>query len=63
MRIIMKAKKGCWQISPNNTFLYDIWFIGVNTVEEANAEGVYYCGSIKMSHKGFFLAMLEKLMK
>ena len=32
-------------------------------MEEANAEGVYYCGSIKMSHKGFFLAMLEKLMK
>ena len=27
------------------------------------AEGVYYCGSVKMSHKGFCLATLEKLMK
>ena len=27
------------------------------------AEGVDYCGPLKTSHKGFFLATLEKLMK
>ena len=27
------------------------------------AEGVYYCGPVKTSHNGFYLATLEKLMK
>ena len=31
--------------------------------EEVMAEGVYYFRSVKMSHKGFCLATLEKLMK
>ena len=31
--------------------------------EEELSEGVDYCGPVKTSHKGFFLATLEKLMK
>ena len=32
----------------------------MKTAEEENAEGVYYCGPVKTSHKGFFLATLVK---
>ena len=32
-------------------------------MDETRVEGVYYCGSVKMIHKGFFLATLEKLTK
>ena len=36
---------------------------GMKTLEESNAEGVHYCRPVKTSHKGIFLATLEKLMK
>ena len=35
----------------------------MKTVEEEMAEGIYPCGAVKMSHKGFCLATLEHLMK
>ena len=35
----------------------------MKTAEEATAEGVDYCGTVKMSHKGFCLATLENVMK
>ena len=53
MKIIMKDTKGCGQLSSNDTFFGDIWFIRVNTAEESNSEGVDFCGPVKKSHKGF----------
>ena len=47
----------------NLTYFDDSWFSGVKTAEEVVTEGVDYCGPLKSSHKGFFLAMLEKLIK
>ena len=38
-------------------------FSVVKTTDEVMTEGVDYCGPVKMSHKGFCLATLEKLMK
>ena len=63
MKSLMMDKKGCGQLKSNDTYLVDIWFSGVKTAEEAMAFGVYYCGPVKTSHKGFCLATLEKLMK
>ena len=63
MKRTMKANKGCVQLSSNDNFFSDIWFSGLKTVEEANADGVYYCGPVKTSNKGFFLSTLEKPMK
>ena len=60
MKIIMKATKGCDKLSSNDNFFPDIWFGEVKTPEQENAEGVNYCRPVKTSHKGFFLAMLEK---
>ena len=47
----------------NKTYFSVIWFSGVNTDEEAMAEGVDYCRQAKTRHKGFYLSTLEKLMK
>ena len=58
MKMIMKATKGCDQLSSNDTFFDDIWFSGVKKIEEENTEGVDYCGPVKTSHKGFFLTTL-----
>ena len=58
MKITMKATKLFVQLSSNDALFSSIWFIRVKTVEEANAEGVYYFGPMKKIHKGFFLAML-----
>ena len=63
MKRIMKGARGWVQLSSNDTFFVDRWFSGVKTAEEANTEGVYFCGSTKKSNKGVFLATLEKLMK
>ena len=63
MERITKAAKGCDQISLKNTLFDDILFSAVKTAQEASAEGVYYCGPVKTSHKVFFLAKLEKSMK
>ena len=63
MKIITTANKGCGQLSSNETFFADIWFSGVKTEDKAMAEGVDYCGTVKASHKEFYLDMLEKLMK
>ena len=59
----MKANKWCGQLSSNYTFFADIWFSGVNIVEEKMAEGVDYFGPVKKIHKGFFMATLIRLMK
>ena len=53
MKKIIRDKKGCIQLISNDTYFADIWFNGVNIVEEAMAEGVDYCGTVKISHKGF----------
>ena len=45
------------------TYFTDIWFSGLKTSEEAMSKGVYCCGPVKTSHKGFCLATLEKLTK
>ena len=36
------AKKGCGQLNSDDTYFADIWFSGVETAEEAMAEGVDY---------------------
>ena len=63
MKRIYISTKGCVQLTPNDTYFSDSWFIYVKTTEEAIAAGVGYCGPVKTSHKGFCLATLEKLMK
>ena len=63
MKIIMKATKGCGQLSSNDTFFSDIWFSGVKKAEKAMDEGVDHFGHVKTTHKIFCLAKLEKLMK
>ena len=50
---IMKATKGCSQMSQNNTFFDDIWFSEVKTAEDKNADVVDYFRLAKTSHKGF----------
>ena len=63
MKRLAIATKGCGQLTSNNTYFSDSWFSSVKTAEEMAASGVIYCGPAKTSHKGFCLAMLEKLMK
>ena len=63
MKRIAKANKGCDHKLSNKTFCSDICLIRVKKVEEANADGVGYCGPVKTIHKGFFLAAFEKSMK
>ena len=57
------ATKGCGQITSNDTYFPNIWFISVKTSEESMAAGVNYRGPVKKIHKGFCLSTLEKLMK
>ena len=54
----MKTTKGFGQLSSDDTFFSDTWFSGIQTVEEANTHGVYYCGPVKNIHKGILLATL-----
>ena len=37
MKIIMNTTKQLGELSSNDTFFYDIWFIRVKTAGEANA--------------------------
>ena len=63
MKRIKKAAKGCGHLSSNDTLFDDSWFSGMKIAEEAMAEGVYYFGHVKKSHKGVFLATFEKSTK
>ena len=63
MKILPIVNKGFGQMTSNNTYFDDIWFTSVKTSEEMEAAGVNYCRLVKKSHKGFYLATLEKLMK
>ena len=63
MKRIAIDTKGCGQLTSNETYFADSWFSSVKTSEEMAATGVNYCGLAKTSHKGFYLAMLEKLIK
>ena len=60
MKILAMYTKGCVQLTPNDTYFADSCFSSVKTAEEAMAAGVNYCGPVKMIHKGFCLATLEK---
>ena len=62
-RILTISTKRCRKLTSNDTYFEDIWFSRVKPVEEAMDAGVDYCGSAKMSHKGFCLSTLEKLIK
>ena len=53
MKITMNDTKGCGQMSSNDTLIDNMWFNGVKTAEEDNAEVVDYFGRVKTSHKGF----------
>ena len=55
--------KGCGQLTSNGTYSSNIWFSGVRTAEKAMDAGVDYYRPAKTSHKGFYLATLENLMK
>ena len=57
------ATKGCSQLTSNDTYFADSWFISVKKSDEIAAAGVDYCGPVKTSHKGFCLSTLEKVMK
>ena len=57
------ATKLCGQLISNDTYFDDSWFSGVKNAEKEMAEGVDYFGQLKMSHNGFCLYTLEKLME
>ena len=57
MKILMMATEGFGQIISNDNYFYYIWFSGVKTDEEAMAEGVDYCGTVKTVHKVFCIAI------
>ena len=61
MKILDIDNNGCVQITSKDTYFADSWFSSVKTSEEAMAAGVNYCGPVKRIHKGFCLAILEKL--
>ena len=63
MNIIMKANKECGKFSSNGNLFDDGWLSRVKTAEESDEEVLYYCGPVKTSHKGVFLAKLEILTK
>ena len=56
MKRVMKATKGCGQLSSNDTFFADSYNRRVKTLEEANAEGVDYCRPVKTSNKRICIA-------
>ena len=56
-------KKGCFQLTSNDTYFSDMCFSGVSNSEEAMAEVVDYCKSWKTSQKVFCIATFEKSMK
>ena len=56
----MKTTKGCGQMSSNKNFFAEIWFSGVKTEEEINAEGVEYCRPVEKIPEEFLLATLGK---
>ena len=61
MKRIAMANKGCGQLTSNETYFADIWFIPIKTADEAMAAGLYYCGPVKTSHKGFFFSYVRKV--
>ena len=63
MKRLAIATKGCGQLTSNETYFADSWFGSVKTYGESMDSGVHYCGPVNMSHKGFCLATLEKLME
>ena len=63
MKRLAIATKWCGQLTSNDTYFADSWFSSVKTSDEMETAGVDYCGPVKMSHKGFCLITLEKLMK
>ena len=63
MKRLSISTKGCGQLTSNDTYFADSWLSSVKPDEEMAAVVVDYCGTVKTSHKGFCLAMLEKLMK
>ena len=63
MKRLEMDTKGCVQLTSNETYFADIWFISVETDKEEMTAGVDYCGPAKMIHKGFCLSTLEKLIK
>ena len=63
MKRLYIATEGCGQITSNDTYFSGIWFSSAKTSDEEMAVGVNYFGTEKMSHKVFFLARLEILMK
>ena len=60
MRIILEVNEGCVKLSSNDTIFDYSWFSRFKTTEEANTEGLDYCGPLKTTHKVFCLAKLEK---
>ena len=63
MKRLAISTKGCGQLTSNDTYFSDLCFDFVKTAEDMAAAGVNYCGPVKTSHKGNFLATLENLMK
>ena len=63
MNRLTMATKGCVQLTSNYIYFSYSCFSVVKTAADLMAEGVNYCGLVNMSHKGFCLATLEKLMK
>ena len=52
-RRIIKGTKGCGQLSSNENYFSDIWFIGLKNDEGKTNERVDCCRLVKTSNKGF----------
>ena len=63
MKRIAIGTKRFGQLTSNDKYFADIWFGSIKHAREMAAAGVDYCGSVKMSHKGFCLTTLETLLK
>ena len=58
------AKKGCGQLTSNDTYFSDSWFSGVKTFEKALAEVVDYCRLVKTINKGFscYISKIDEIL-
>ena len=59
MKRLAIATKRYGQMTSNVTHFSYRWFSSVKTAEEMAAAGVYYCGLVKTSHKGFLSYVIK----
>ena len=53
MKRLYIATKVCVQLTSNDTYFADSWFISVKTAEDMVDSGVDYCGPVKVRYSFF----------